>query len=39
MIRWSGCYDPQTGAPKEFLKRLESDRESLIADLRAGLKI
>ena len=39
MIRWSGSHDPQTDAPKEFLKRLESDRESLIADLRAGLKI
>lgn len=37
MIRWSGAYDPDTGAPKEFLERLESDPRGLIAELRASI--
>ena len=39
MIRWSGSYDPQTGAPKEFLERLDNDKDSLVADLLNELKI
>ena len=39
MIRWSGSYDPQTGASKEFLERLDNDKVGLIADLLNGLKI
>lgn len=39
MVRWSGKYDPNTIAPKRVLDRLKSDREGLIADLRARLTL
>lgn len=39
MIRWSARYDPDTAAPRDFLKRLEKDRQGLIAEVRKGMKI
>jgi len=33
MIRWSGEFDSNTGAPKDFLERLENDREGIIKEL------
>ncbi len=38
MVRWSGEYDPETGAPREFLERLDHDPEGLIADLKASIE-
>lgn len=35
MIRWSGKYDPNTTANKKILKRVGSDREKLLTELRA----
>jgi DNA-binding HxlR family transcriptional regulator len=32
MIRWSGTYDPNTGAPKSFLKRARNARDALIKE-------
>ena len=34
MIRWSGKYDPDTAAPKEFLKALHADAAGVIKKLR-----
>lgn len=33
LVRWGSRHDPDTGAPKEFLERIEKDREGLIAEL------
>ncbi len=38
MVRWSGKYDPDTGAPKEFLQQLEQDPDSVLAEIRAKLE-
>lgn len=37
IVRWSGKYDPDTGAPAEFLHRIEKDRDAVIRELLAGL--
>ena len=37
IIRWGGKHDADTGAPKDFLKRIEQDREGLIEEIRAGM--
>ena len=34
MIKWSAKYDPKTAAPASFTKRIEQDREKLIAECR-----
>lgn len=34
MIRWSGKYDSNTGAPKEFLQSLEDDMDGVVAAVR-----
>ncbi len=39
MIRWSARYDADTGTPKAFLRMLENDRDGLIEQVRAGMKI
>ena len=36
MIAWSAKYDDETGTPKEFIQKLEEDKESLIHELIAG---
>jgi len=38
LISWSGKYDPRTGAPKAFLKRIARDRAALLAELTAQLR-
>ena len=38
LIRWGATYDPQTAAPKAFIKRLAKDREGLIAEIGAMLR-
>jgi DNA-binding HxlR family transcriptional regulator len=38
LIGWSGKYDPRTGAPKPFLKRIARDRDGLLAELTAQLR-
>jgi DNA-binding HxlR family transcriptional regulator len=36
MIRWSGKYDPQTAAPRSFLRRIERERDELLRELVEG---
>lgn len=38
IVRWSGRYDPNTGAPKPFLDRLEREPGAMLAELRAALE-
>ena len=38
LIRWGATYDPQTAAPKAFVKRLAKDREGLIAEIGTMLR-
>ena len=38
IISWSARHDPDTGAPKAFLERLETDRAGLIEEIRQGKK-
>ena len=38
MIRWSAKHDPETAAPKAFVKRLKADREGLVAAVRQGAR-
>lgn len=35
IVRWSAAHDPRTGAPPEFVKELERDREGAIRRVRA----
>lgn len=37
LIAWSGKYDRATGAPKEFLARLRTNRAQVAAELRKEL--
>lgn len=39
MILWSAKYDPNTAAPKKVLKKIRSDREGFIAEIRARFGI
>ena len=34
LIVWGAKYDPQTGAPQDFIERAGNDREGLIDELR-----
>lgn len=36
IVRWSGKYDAKTAAPKEFLRRLESDSHGLTQEILSG---
>ncbi len=38
VIRWSGKYDPDTAAPRNFLDRAATDRDGLMRDLTAAAK-
>ena len=38
LIAWSARYDPSTAAPAPFVARIRSDRETLLSELRAGLR-
>lgn len=33
IIRWSAKHDPQTAAPRPFIRRLHRDREGLVRDI------
>lgn len=37
LIIWGARYDAKTGAPKEFLKRVQNDREGLIEEIRDSI--
>lgn len=39
MVKWSWKYDPKTGTPPAFAKRLLSDREGLIRDILSGAPV
>ncbi len=39
IVQWSALYDPNTGAPKEFIERIRSDKDNLIRELTGFLKI
>lgn len=34
MVAWSAKYDPQTAAPRPFVKRIAKNRAEVLADLR-----
>ena len=36
MIAWSARYDPKTAAPNDFVKRVLTDRDGLVTELRAN---
>jgi DNA-binding HxlR family transcriptional regulator len=38
IVRWSGAHDPDTAAPKAFLRRAAKDREGLIKETIAAAK-
>jgi len=38
MILWGSKHDPKTEAPKEFIRRLERDREGVLRELRKRLR-
>jgi hypothetical protein len=35
MVAWSAKYDPQTAAPRAFVKRIAKDRADVLAELKA----
>ncbi|MFQ5492276.1 MAG: winged helix-turn-helix transcriptional regulator [Phycisphaerae bacterium] len=37
LIRWSITHDPDTQAPKEFLQKIEEDRDGFMEELRSRL--
>lgn len=37
LIRWGAKYDAKTAAPETFTRRIDRDREGLIAEIRAAL--
>lgn len=38
IVLWSAKYDPNTGAPKEFVDRARSDKEKFLQDIRLDLE-
>ena len=38
LARWGATHDPNTGIPADFKKRVENDRDGVIAALRAQLE-
>lgn len=37
LVRWAATYDPRTAAPPEMIKRIATDREGVIARMRAAV--
>lgn len=37
MIAWSAKHDPKTAAGKEFVRRVRTDRDALVKELRSAL--
>jgi DNA-binding HxlR family transcriptional regulator len=38
IVRWSAKHDPDTGAPRSFVKRIERDRDGFAAEIIAGAR-
>lgn len=38
IVKWSSTYDKDTGAPREFVERVKSDREKFISEYTSFLK-
>jgi DNA-binding HxlR family transcriptional regulator len=38
MIAWSAKHDPDTAAPREFVRRVQRDREALMREIRSALR-
>lgn len=38
LVHWGAKYDAETGAPKHFIRRIEKDREGLIAEIKSSSK-
>lgn len=38
LIAWSGKHDPKTAAPREFVKKITTDRENMIKQARQKLQ-
>ena len=38
LVRWGAKHDAETAAPRQFIRRIEKDREVLIAEIKASLK-
>ena len=38
MIVWSATYDPDTAAPREWVRRAREDRAGLLSEIEAGLR-
>ena len=38
IISWSARHDPSTAAPRDFVRRVRTDRRALERDIRAGLR-
>ena len=36
--RWGAMHDAETGAPMHYIRRIEKDREGLIAEIKSSLK-
>ena len=36
IIRWSAVHDPRTDIPRDLARRIETDRDGVLADIRAG---
>jgi DNA-binding PadR family transcriptional regulator len=34
LVRWGAKHDAKTGAPLQFIRRIEKDREGFIAELK-----
>ena len=37
MARWGATHDAQTAAPRDFVRRIDRDREGLIAEIKSAL--
>lgn len=37
LARWGAKYDAQTAAPRKLIRRIEQDRDGLVADLKSAL--
>lgn len=36
LVRWGAMHDPKTAAPRNFVQRIEKDRASVLAEIRAA---
>ena len=38
LARWGATYDPETAAPKEFVRRIGTQRHKVIRQIRSALE-